>query len=158
MRFYEKIESNDSIRNQTEIIRLSSVISTLEKYTDHVLVHTGQNYDYELNQVFFDELGVSKPDHFLNVDTSSLGKVLGEILIKTEEVILKEKPDAFLVLGDTNSAVSLMMAKRMKIPTYHMEAGTVLLTLMCRKKPTASLSIILLISIWFILNTPGGIC
>ena len=106
-----------------EIIRLAAVISTLEKYTDHVLVHTGQNYDYELNQVFFDELGVSKPDYFLNIDTSSLGKVLGEILIKTEEVILKEKPDAFLVLGDTNSAVSLIMAKRMKIPTYHMEAG-----------------------------------
>lgn len=106
-----------------EIIRLSSVISTLEKYTDHVLVHTGQNYDYELNQVFFDELGVSRPDYFLDIDTSSLGKVLGEIIIKTEEVILRENPDAFLVLGDTNSAVSLMMAKRMKIPTYHMEAG-----------------------------------
>ncbi len=106
-----------------EIIRLAAVIKTLEKFTDHVLIHTGQNYDYELNQVFFDELGVSKPDYFLNVDTSSLGKVLGEILIKTEEVILKEKPDAFLVLGDTNSAISLMMAKRMKIPTYHMEAG-----------------------------------
>ncbi len=106
-----------------EIIRLASVISTLEKFTNHILVHTGQNYDYELNQVFFDDLGVSKPDYFLNVDTSSLGKTLGEIIIRTEEVILKEKPDAFLVLGDTNSAVSLMMAKRMKIPTYHMEAG-----------------------------------
>ena len=106
-----------------EIIRLASVIGTLEKYTDHVLVHTGQNYDYELNQVFFDDLGVSKPQHFLNIDTSSLGHMLGELLIRTEEVILQEKPDAFLVLGDTNSAVSLMMAKRMKIPTYHMEAG-----------------------------------
>lgn len=106
-----------------EIIRLAAVIKTLEQYTDHVLVHTGQNYDYELNQVFFDDLGVSKPNHFLNVDTSSLGKMLGELLIRTEEVILKEKPDAFLVLGDTNSAVSLMMARRMKIPTYHMEAG-----------------------------------
>jgi UDP-N-acetylglucosamine 2-epimerase (non-hydrolysing) len=106
-----------------EIIRLSAVIKTLEQYTDHILVHTGQNYDYELNQVFFDDLGVSKPNHFLNVDTSSLGRMLGELLIRTEEVILKEKPDAFLVLGDTNSAVSLMMAKRMKIPTYHMEAG-----------------------------------
>jgi UDP-N-acetylglucosamine 2-epimerase len=106
-----------------EIIRLSSVMETLEKFTDHKLVHTGQNYDYELNQVFFDELGVREPDYFLNVDTSSLGKVLGEILIKTEEVILKEKPDAVLVLGDTNSAIAIMMAKRMKIPTYHMEAG-----------------------------------
>lgn len=106
-----------------EIIRLSSVISTLEKLVDHVLVHTGQNYDYELNQVFFEELGVSKPDYFLNVDTSSLGRTLGEVLSKTEEVILKETPDALLVLGDTNSAVSLMMARRMKVPTYHMEAG-----------------------------------
>ena len=119
----KKLKVMTVLGTRPEIIRLASVISTLEKYTDHVLVHTGQNYDYELNQVFFDELGVSKPDHFLNVDTSSLGKVLGEILIKTEEVILKEKPDAFLVLGDTNSAVSMMMAKRMKIPTYHMEAG-----------------------------------
>jgi len=106
-----------------EIIRLASVMDTLEKFTEHKLVHTGQNYDYELNQVFFDELGVREPDYFLNVDTSSLGKVLGEILIKTEEVILKEKPDAVLVLGDTNSAIAIMMAKRMKIPTYHMEAG-----------------------------------
>lgn len=106
-----------------EIIRLSAVISTLGKYVEHILVHTGQNYDYELNQIFFDELGVGKPDYFLKVSNSSLGKFLGEILIKIEKVILKEKPDAFLVLGDTNSAVSLMMAKRMKIPTYHMEAG-----------------------------------
>ncbi|MGA2248335.1 MAG: UDP-N-acetylglucosamine 2-epimerase, partial [Verrucomicrobiota bacterium] len=97
-----------------EIIRLAAVIKTLEQHTSHVLVHTGQNYDYELNQVFFDELGVSKPNHFLNLNTSSLGKMLGGLLIRTEEVILKEKPDAFLVLGDTNSAVSLMMAKRMK--------------------------------------------
>jgi len=119
----KKLKVMTVLGTRPEIIRLASVISTLEKYTDHVLVHTGQNYDYELNQVFFDELGVSKPDYFLNVDTSSLGKVLGGILTKTEEVILKEKPDAFLVLGDTNSAVSLMMAKRMKIPTYHMEAG-----------------------------------
>lgn len=106
-----------------EIIRLSAVISTLEKFSNHVLVHTGQNYDYELNQVFFDDLGVRIPDYFLGVDTSSLGRTLGEILIKTEEVLLKEKPDAVLVLGDTNSAIALLMAKRMKIPTYHMEAG-----------------------------------
>jgi UDP-N-acetylglucosamine 2-epimerase (non-hydrolysing) len=106
-----------------EIIRLAAVIKTLEQHTNHVLVHTGQNYDHELNQVFFDDLGVSKPHYFLNVDTSSLGRTLGELLIRTEEVILKEQPDAFLVLGDTNSAVSLIMAKRMKIPTYHMEAG-----------------------------------
>ncbi len=106
-----------------EIIRLASVMSALEKFAEHVLVHTGQNYDFELNQVFFDELGVKEPDYFLNVDTATLGKTLGEILIKTEEVLLKEKPDAVLVLGDTNSTIALLMAKRMKIPTYHMEAG-----------------------------------
>jgi len=106
-----------------EIIRLASVMSVLDKFTDHILVHTGQNYDFELNQVFFDDLNVKKPNYFLEIDTSSLGKVLGEILIKTEEVLLKEKPDAVLVLGDTNSAIALLMAKRMKIPTYHMEAG-----------------------------------
>jgi UDP-N-acetylglucosamine 2-epimerase len=119
----KKLKVMTILGTRPEIIRLASVMETLEKFTEHKLVHTGQNYDYELNQVFFDELGVREPDYFLNVDTSSLGKVLGEILIKTEEVILKEKPDAVLVLGDTNSAIAIMMAKRMKIPTYHMEAG-----------------------------------
>ena len=119
----KKLKVVTILGTRPEIIRLSSVILTLEKFTEHVLIHTGQNYDHELNQVFFDDLGVKKPNHFLEVDTSSLGRVLGEILIKTEEVLLKEKPDAVLVLGDTNSAISLLMAKRMKIPTYHMEAG-----------------------------------
>ncbi len=119
----KKLKVMTILGTRPEIIRLASVMETLEKFTEHKLVHTGQNYDFELNQVFFDELGVREPDYFLNIDTSSLGKVLGEILIKTEEVILKEKPDALLVLGDTNSAISIMMAKRMKIPTYHMEAG-----------------------------------
>lgn len=106
-----------------EIIRLARVMAALDEVVDHKIVHTGQNYDYELNDVFFEELGVRKPDHFLNVDTSSLGKCLGEILIKTEQVLLKEKPDAMLVLGDTNSAIATIMAKRMKVPSYHMEAG-----------------------------------
>jgi UDP-N-acetyl-L-fucosamine synthase len=119
----KKLKVMTVLGTRPEIIRLASVMETLEKFTDHKLVHTGQNYDYELNQVFFKELGVKEPDHYLNVDTSTLGKVLGEILIKTEEVILKEKPDALLVLGDTNSAIAVMMAKRMKVPTYHMEAG-----------------------------------
>lgn len=120
---HKKLKVMTVLGTRPEIIRLAAVIKTLEKHTDHVLVHTGQNYDYELNQVFFDDLEVSKPRHFLNVNTSSLGHMLGELLIRTEEVILKEKPDAFLVLGDTNSALSLIMARRMKIPTYHMEAG-----------------------------------
>lgn len=106
-----------------EIIRISSVIALLEKYVDHILVHTGQNYDYELNEVFFKELGVKKPDYFMDVDTSSLGHVYGGIMIKTEEILKKEKPDAVLILGDTNSAVAAIMAKRLKIPIYHMEAG-----------------------------------
>ncbi len=106
-----------------EIIRLSRVMAALEKYCDHVLVHTGQNYDYELNEIFFDELDVRRPDHFLGVDTSSLGAVLGGILIAVEPVLVKEKPDAVLILGDTNSAVAALMAKRLRIPVYHMEAG-----------------------------------
>ncbi|MCC5881584.1 MAG: UDP-N-acetylglucosamine 2-epimerase (non-hydrolyzing) [Halomonas sp.] len=106
-----------------EIIRLSRVMATLDQLVDHKIVHTGQNYDYELNDIFFEELSVRRPDHFLNVDTSSLGRCLGEILIKTEQVLLEERPDAVLVLGDTNSALATLMAKRMKIPTYHMEAG-----------------------------------
>ncbi len=111
------------VGTRPEIIRLSEVIKRLDATVDHVLVHTGQNYDYELNEIFFEELGLRKPDHFLNVDTSSLGRVLGEVLIKTEEVLLTEKPDAFLVLGDTNSCIAAVMAKRMRIPVYHMEAG-----------------------------------
>nr|WP_232211647.1 UDP-N-acetylglucosamine 2-epimerase (non-hydrolyzing) [Nocardioides sp. CF8] len=90
---------------------------------EHVVVHTGQNYDHNLNQVFFDDLGLRAPDHYLGVDTSTLGAVLGGVLIGTEQVILAEKPDAVLVLGDTNSCLATVMAKRMRIPTYHMEAG-----------------------------------
>ena len=111
------------VGTRPEIIRLSEVIKRLDATVDHVLVHTGQNYDYELNEIFFEELGLRKPDHFLQVDTSSLGRVLGEVLIKTEQVLLQEKPDAFLVLGDTNSCIAAVMAKRMRIPVYHMEAG-----------------------------------
>lgn len=106
-----------------EIIRISCVISCLEKHTNHILVHTGQNYDYELNEIFFEELGVKKPDYFMNVDTSSLGSVYGGIMIKTEEILKKEKPDTVLILGDTNSSIAAIIAKRMKIPIYHMEAG-----------------------------------
>ncbi|MCD4523764.1 non-hydrolyzing UDP-N-acetylglucosamine 2-epimerase [Nocardioides sp. cx-173] len=90
---------------------------------EHVLVHTGQNYDRQLNEVFFDDLGLRAPDHYLGVDTSSLGSVLGGVLVGTEQVLLEERPDAFLVLGDTNSCLATVMAKRMRIPTYHMEAG-----------------------------------
>ena len=111
------------VGTRPEIIRLSRVIALLDETVNHVLVHTGQNYDYELNEIFFKELGLRKPDHFLNVDVSSLGSTIGDIIKKSEEVLLKEKPDALLVLGDTNSCLSAYMAKRMHIPIYHMEAG-----------------------------------
>jgi len=111
------------VGTRPELIRLSRVIARLDATVDHVLVHTGQNYDFALNEVFFQDLGIRKPDHLLGVDTSSLGRVLGEILIRTEEVLLAETPDAVLVLGDTNSCIAAVMAKRMRIPVYHMEAG-----------------------------------
>jgi UDP-N-acetylglucosamine 2-epimerase len=106
-----------------EIIRLSRVMALLDEFVNHIVVHTGQNYDYELNEVFFKDLELRRPDYFLSVNTSSVGTVLGETLIKTEEVLRKEKPDAVLILGDTNSSIACLMAKRLKIPIYHMEAG-----------------------------------
>jgi UDP-N-acetylglucosamine 2-epimerase (non-hydrolysing) len=106
-----------------EIIRLSCVIPLLDKHVDHKIVHTGQNYDYELNEVFFKDLNLRKPDYFMNVDTSSIGHVYGNILIYSEEILKKERPDAVLILGDTNSSIAAIMAKRLKIPIYHMEAG-----------------------------------
>ncbi|PID27562.1 MAG: UDP-N-acetylglucosamine 2-epimerase (non-hydrolyzing) [Candidatus Cloacimonadota bacterium] len=106
-----------------EIIRLACVMPLLDKYVNHITVHTGQNYDYELNEVFYNDLELRKPDYYLGVDTSSLGHVLGETLIKIEEIFKKEQPDACLILGDTNASIAAIMAKRMKIPIYHMEAG-----------------------------------
>jgi len=111
------------VGTRPEIIRLACVIPLFDKYTKHILVHTGQNYDYELNQIFFEDLELRKPDYFMNVDTSSLGHVLGETLIKIEEILDKEKPDAMLILGDTNASIAAIMAKRKHIPIYHMEAG-----------------------------------
>jgi len=106
-----------------EIIRLARVLDALDRHTDHVLVHTGQNYDHGLNGVFFEQLQLRQPDHHLGVDTSSLGRVLGETLIKVEAVLLAERPDAVLILGDTNSSIAAVMAKRLHIPIFHMEAG-----------------------------------
>ena len=119
----DKLKVMTVVGTRPEIIRLSATIKMLDEHTDQVLVHTGQNYDYELNEVFFEDLGLRRPDHFLNADTSSLGAALGSILTKTEEVLRAEQPDAFLVLGDTNSCISAVIAKRMKIPVFHMEAG-----------------------------------
>lgn len=106
-----------------EIIRLSRVMARLESSCDHVLVHTGQNHDYELNEVFFEDLDVRQPDHFLGVDTSSLGATVGGILAAIEPVLRQESPDAVLILGDTNSAIAAYIARRLRIPVYHMEAG-----------------------------------
>ena len=106
-----------------EIIKLSSVIRELDAHTDHVLVHTGQNYDYELNEVFFKDLGLRKPDYFLEAAGTTAVKTVATVMEKLEDVLEKEKPDAFLVLGDTNSTMGAYAAKRHKIPIFHMEAG-----------------------------------
>jgi len=119
----QKLKILTVVGTRPEIIRLSRIIPLLDTYMHHILVHTGQNYDYELNEVFFEDLEIRKPDYFLNIDTQSLGSAVGDVLKKTEEVLLKEKPDALLILGDTNSSLSSYMAKRMHIPIFHMEAG-----------------------------------
>jgi UDP-N-acetylglucosamine 2-epimerase len=106
-----------------EIIRLAAVMNLLDRHLDHKIVHTGQNYDYELSEIFFKDLGVRKPDYFLNVNTSTLGQVYGNILINIEPILKSERPDAVLILGDTNSSIAGIIAKRLKIPIYHMEAG-----------------------------------
>ncbi len=111
------------VGTRPEIIRLSEVIKRLDREVDHVLVHTGQNYDPLLNEVFFRDLGLRAPDRVLGVRTDSLGQVLGDVLTGTEQAIRDEQPDALLVLGDTNSCIAAVMAKRMRVPVYHMEAG-----------------------------------
>ncbi len=111
------------VGTRPEIIRLSRVIARFEESFDHVLVHTGQNWDFRLNGIFFDELGLRAPDHVFEPDTSSLGGLLGDVMRQTEAVVARERPDAFVILGDTNSGISAVMAKRMRIPVYHLEAG-----------------------------------
>lgn len=120
-----KLKVMTVVGTRPEIIRLSRVLALLDKHCDHVLVHTGQNYDYELNQVFFDDLGVRKPDHFLNSAANAISAVhtIGNLVIAVDEVLEKVQPDAMLVLGDTNSCLSVIPAKRRKIPIFHMEAG-----------------------------------
>ena len=111
------------VGTRPEIIRLSRVMSLLDEHVDHRIAHTGQNYDYELNEIFYTDLDLRKPDFFLNVDVSSLEASVGDIIRKSGELLRKEKPDALLVLGDTNSCLSAYMAKRLHIPIFHMEAG-----------------------------------
>lgn len=111
------------IGTRPEIIRLSATIKKADKYFEHVLVHTGQNYDYELNQIFFEELELREPDYYLGVAGRHLGESMGNIIAKSYDIIEKEKPDAVLILGDTNSALAAISAKRLKVPVFHMEAG-----------------------------------
>ncbi len=111
------------VGTRPEIIKLSQVIHELEQHTDHILIHTGQNYDYELNEVFFKEMGIKKPDHFLETVGKTTAETIGNIIAKSDIVMDKEKPDAVLLYGDTNSCLSVISAKRRKIPVFHMEAG-----------------------------------
>lgn len=119
----EKLKLMTIIGTRPEIIRLSAVIKCADKYFNQVLVHTGQNWDYTLNQVFFEDLGLREPDYYLDSVGKDLGETMGNIIAKSYEVMQKEKPDAVLILGDTNSALSAISAKRLKIPIFHMEAG-----------------------------------
>jgi UDP-N-acetylglucosamine 2-epimerase (non-hydrolysing) len=121
----KKLKVMTVVGTRPEIIRLSRVLAALDEHCEHVLVHTGQNYDYELNQVFFDDLGVRKPDYFLNSASGSRGAAhtIGNLIIAVDEVLGTVQPDAMLVLGDTNSCLSVIPAKRRKIPIFHMEAG-----------------------------------
>ncbi|MFC5476141.1 non-hydrolyzing UDP-N-acetylglucosamine 2-epimerase [Paraherbaspirillum soli] len=111
------------VGTRPELIKMSRVIAELEKHTQHILVHTGQNYDYELNQIFFDDLEIRKPDYFLNAAGVNAAQTIAQVIMKADEVFEIEKPDAVLLYGDTNSCLSIIAAKRRKIPVFHMEAG-----------------------------------
>lgn len=111
------------VGTRPEIIKLSRVMAELEKYTDHVLCHTGQNYDYELNEIFFEDLQVKKPDYFLNVAGKSVAHTIGNVIAKSDDIMEKEQPDAILLYGDTNTCLAVLSAKRRKIPVFHFEAG-----------------------------------
>ncbi len=119
----QKLKLMTIVGTRPEIIKLSEIIKKCDKYFEHILVHTGQNYDYTLNEVFFEELGLRKPDFYLGVVGENLGQTMGNVLAKSYEIMTKENPDALLVLGDTNSCLSVISAKRLKIPIFHMEAG-----------------------------------
>lgn len=119
----KKLKVATIVGTRPEIIRLGECIKKCDSFFDHILIHTGQNYDYELNEIFFEDLELRKPDYFLNVAGNHLGETIGNVIAKSYEVLLKEQPDALLVLGDTNSVLCTIAAKRLKIPIFHMEAG-----------------------------------
>jgi UDP-N-acetylglucosamine 2-epimerase (non-hydrolysing) len=118
-----KIKVMTIVGTRPEIIKLSRVIPELDKHTNHILVHTGQNYDYELNEIFFEQLGIRKPDHFLNAAGENTATTIANVITKSDEIMEQVKPDAVLLYGDTNSCISVISAKRRKIPIFHMEAG-----------------------------------
>lgn len=118
-----KLKVMTVVGTRPEIIRLSRVMTMLDEHCEHILVHTGQNYDYELNEIFFQDLGIRAPDHFLNAAGSTGAETIGNVIIAVDKVIASVEPDALLVLGDTNSCIAVLPAKRRKIPTFHMEAG-----------------------------------
>lgn len=111
------------VGTRPEVIKLSRVIAEFDRHFRHVLVHTGQNYSHELNEIFFEQLGIRKPDHFLDAADANVAKAIGQILVRSDEILRAEKPDALLVLGDTNSCLAVIAAKRLKVPIFHMEAG-----------------------------------
>ncbi|PZW86962.1 UDP-N-acetylglucosamine 2-epimerase (non-hydrolysing) [Pseudomonas sp. 2848] len=119
----KKLKVVTVVGTRPEIIRLSRVMAALDQHCDHVLVHTGQNYDYELNEIFFQDLGIRKPDHFLNAAGATGAETIGNVIIAVDRILAEIKPEALLVLGDTNSCMAVLPAKRRKIPTFHMEAG-----------------------------------
>jgi UDP-N-acetylglucosamine 2-epimerase len=119
----KKLKVVTVVGTRPEIIRLACVIPKLDKHCEHILVHTGQNYDYELNEIFFNDLGIRKPDYFLGVAGGSAAETIGNVIIGVDKVLAEVKPEAMLVLGDTNSCMAVLSAKRRKIPTFHMEAG-----------------------------------
>ena len=111
------------VGTRPELIKMSRVIAEFDQHTQHILVHTGQNYDFELNQIFFDDLGIRKPDHFLEAAGENAAQTIGQVIMRADEVMEKERPDAVMLYGDTNSCLSVIAAKRRKIPVFHMEAG-----------------------------------
>ncbi|HFG1962784.1 TPA: non-hydrolyzing UDP-N-acetylglucosamine 2-epimerase [Vibrio cholerae] len=119
----KKLKVMSVVGTRPEIIRLSRVLAKLDEHCEHILVHTGQNYDFELNEVFFNDLGVRKPDYFLNAAAKNAAETIGQVIIKVDQVLEEIQPEAMLVLGDTNSCISAIPAKRRKVPIFHMEAG-----------------------------------
>ena len=119
----KKLKVMSVVGTRPEIIRLSRVLAKLDEHCEHILVHTGQNYDFELNEVFFNDLGVRKPDYFLNAAGKNAAETIGQVIIKVDQVLEEVNPEAMLVLGDTNSCISAIPSKRRKVPIFHMEAG-----------------------------------